>query len=135
MTTSSSLLAGIAQHTVKTDRLEIAYLEAGKGSTPLSTLVFSDNWARSPVGLERMFIQRSRWSRRFAPSSTIIELTAANIAKWSFLTADTRRMSKNRKCCSGSSLNLWKVINSALRLRQAFGSFLKLYGEVQIILC
>jgi pimeloyl-ACP methyl ester carboxylesterase len=31
MATSSPLLAGITQHTVKTDRLEIAYLEAGKG--------------------------------------------------------------------------------------------------------
>jgi pimeloyl-ACP methyl ester carboxylesterase len=32
MTTPSLLLAGITQHTVKTDRLEIAYLEAGHGS-------------------------------------------------------------------------------------------------------
>jgi len=35
MATPSSLLAGIVQKTVKTDRLEIAYLEAGTGSTPL----------------------------------------------------------------------------------------------------
>ncbi len=35
MATPSSLLAGIAQHTVKTDRLEIAYLEAGHGSTAI----------------------------------------------------------------------------------------------------
>jgi len=33
MATPSSLLAGITQKTVKTDRLEIAYLEAGAGST------------------------------------------------------------------------------------------------------
>ncbi len=35
MATPSLLLAGIAQHTVKTDRLEIAYLEAGHGSTAI----------------------------------------------------------------------------------------------------
>lgn len=35
MATPSSLLEGIAQKTVRTDRLEIAYLEAGTGSTPL----------------------------------------------------------------------------------------------------
>ena len=35
MATPSSLLAGIAQHTVKTDRLEIAYLEAGHGNTAI----------------------------------------------------------------------------------------------------
>ena len=33
MNTPSLLLAGITQHIVKTDRLEIAYLEAGRGST------------------------------------------------------------------------------------------------------
>ena len=35
MATPSSLLEGITQKTVKTDRLEIAYLEAGTGSTPV----------------------------------------------------------------------------------------------------
>jgi pimeloyl-ACP methyl ester carboxylesterase len=35
MTKPSLLLAGITQHTVKTDRLEIAYLEAGRGSTAI----------------------------------------------------------------------------------------------------
>src|SRR5450759_4912262 len=35
MATPSLLLAGITQHTVKTDRLEIAYLEAGHGSTAI----------------------------------------------------------------------------------------------------
>ena len=35
MATPSLLLAGIAQHTVKTDRLEIAYLEAGHGNTAI----------------------------------------------------------------------------------------------------
>ncbi len=35
MATPSTLLEGIAQKIVRTDRLEIAYLEAGTGSTPL----------------------------------------------------------------------------------------------------
>src|ERR1051326_377097 len=35
MATPSSLLEGIAQKTAGTDRLEIAYLEAGTGSTPV----------------------------------------------------------------------------------------------------
>ncbi len=32
---STPLLAGIAQHTIKTDRLEVAYLEVGSGSVPV----------------------------------------------------------------------------------------------------
>src|SRR5690348_17508879 len=35
MATPSSLLEGIAQKTARTGRLEIAYLEAGTGSTPV----------------------------------------------------------------------------------------------------
>lgn len=35
MATPSSLLEGIVQRTIKTDRLEIAYLEAGTGDTPV----------------------------------------------------------------------------------------------------
>lgn len=35
MATSEWLLSGIAQKNVKTDRLEVAYLEAGTGSTPV----------------------------------------------------------------------------------------------------
>ena len=35
MDTPSLLIVGIAQHTVKTDRLEIAYLETGHGNTAI----------------------------------------------------------------------------------------------------
>ena len=44
------LLPGIAQHKIRTDRLEVAYLEAGSGNTPIvlvhgntsSSLFFQD---------------------------------------------------------------------------------------------
>jgi hypothetical protein len=32
---ATELLAGISQNRIKTDRLEVAYLEAGEGSTPI----------------------------------------------------------------------------------------------------